>query len=81
MLKEKISHDLRNKFDDAIDIKIITDDDKHFNITIVSDFFKDKQLIDRQKSIYDVIGKYILNREIHAVSLKVYTKDEWKEMQ
>jgi len=75
MLSEKIKEKLAVSFLKA-DIKIFTSDDKHFNIVILSDDFKDKSLVERQKLIYDVIGEYITTGELHAVSLKTYTYDE-----
>lgn len=78
MLKEKIEKKVLMSFVES-DVKIFTTDDKHFNILIISDLFDNKALIERQKMIYDVIGEYILNGVIHAVSLKTYTKKEWLE--
>ncbi|HFL8819426.1 MAG TPA: BolA/IbaG family iron-sulfur metabolism protein [Candidatus Azoamicus sp. OHIO2] len=78
MLKEKIKQQIMNKFIDS-DIKIFTNDDKYFNTIIVSDSFKNKTLVERQKMVYEVIEQYILNREVHAISLKTYTKDEWTQ--
>lgn len=79
MLKEKIKQEIQDKFIDS-DIKIFTSDDKHFNTIIVSDVFKSKTLIDRQKMVYEVISHYIVSKEIHAISLKTYTKDEWLQI-
>lgn len=79
MLREKIKQEIQNKFIDS-DIKIFTTDDKYFNTIIVSDIFKNKTLIERQKMVYEVINHYIISREIHAISLKTYTKDEWLDV-
>ncbi len=76
MLKEKFKRVLEKQFLDS-DIKIFTDNDKYFNIVIISDLFKSKTLVERQKMIYNVIGEYITTRQVHAVSLKTYTKSEW----
>ncbi len=76
MLKNKIKLEINEKLKNA-DIKIFTNDNKYFNTIIISDDFNDKTLIERQKMIYDIIGKYILNKEIHAISFKTYTKQEW----
>ncbi len=75
MLKDDVLFDLKKIFIDS-DIKIFTTDDKHFNIIIISDIFINKSTLDRQKMVYDVIGKYVLNKQIHAVSFKTYTKTE-----
>ena len=50
----------------------------HLNAIIVSDNFIDLALIDRHKLVYKALGSMIKN-EIHALSMKTYTQDEWKE--
>ena len=80
MYKEKINKDLKDEFGPDSDIKIFTDDDKYFNTIVISDLFKDKTLLERQKLVYEVIGKYIVNKEVHAFSFKTYTKTEWSEV-
>ena len=76
MLKEKIKQHIQSNLANS-DIKIFTNDDKHFNIIIISDLFKDKTLIERQRIIYDSIVQYIISGEVHAVSLKTSTNEEW----
>ncbi len=77
MIKTKIQNDIKNKITDA-EIKLNSHNDKYFNAIIITDEFKNKDPIDRQKMIHDIIGKYITNQEIHAISFKTYTKNEWK---
>jgi len=76
MLKEIIKTEIKNKIEHS-EIKIFSNDDKYFNAIIIANIFENKSLIDRQKIIYEIIGKYIINKEIHAISFKTYTKDEW----
>jgi len=76
MLKEKIKNNIIIKLADA-DVKVFTNDNKHFSAVIVSDIFIGKSLLDRQQIIYDLVGEYIMSRELHAFSFKTYTKDEW----
>jgi len=76
MIKEKIKNDIKQNIADA-DIQLSTNDNKYFNAIIITNTFEDKSLIDRQKIIHDIIGKYIINKEIHAISFKTYTKNEW----
>lgn len=78
MLKEKIKNDVQRSIPD-VDVKIFTNDDKHFNAIFITDYFKDKSFLDRQKIIHDIIGVYIIDRRVHALSFKTYTKDEWFE--
>lgn len=78
MLKEKIKMDILAILNDA-EVQIFSKDNKYFNAVVVSDMFKDKDLVARQTLIYNIIGKYIINKDIHAISFKTYTIDEWKD--
>lgn len=48
----------------------------HLEAIIVSNDFVDKSLIDRHKMIYSSLGD-LMKHEIHALSMKTLTKDEW----
>ncbi len=47
----------------------------HFNVTIVSDQFAGKSLIERHRLVYSALGD-AMNKEIHALSIKAYTPEE-----
>ena len=49
----------------------------HLEAIIVSDSFIDKTLIDRHKIIYAALGE-LLKHEIHALSMKTLTPEEWE---
>ena len=50
----------------------------HLETTIVSDDFNDKTLIERHRVVYDAMGE-LMKHEIHALSMKTLTRDEWEE--
>ncbi|CAH2786807.1 MAG: YrbA protein [uncultured Caballeronia sp.] len=52
-------------------------DGQHFFATIVSDAFVGKQLIARHQLVYAALGER-MREEIHALSMKTLTPDEWK---
>ncbi len=56
-----------------------SNDGRHFDAIVVTDAFIDKRAIERQKIIYAIIGPHITNGQIHALSLKTYTHQEWQE--
>lgn len=76
-MKHILTTDITKHIPNA-NVKIFSNDDKYFNAIIISDIFNDKDLVDRQKIIYDIIGTYIINKSIHAISFKTYTNDEWQ---
>ena len=49
----------------------------HFNVTIVSDAFADKNLVQRHRMVYAVVDD-LMNSEIHALSIKAHTPDEYQ---
>ena len=50
----------------------------HLETTIVSDDFTDKTLIERHRLVYDAMGE-LMKHEIHALSMKTLTREEWEE--
>ena len=48
----------------------------HFNVIIVSNKFTDLSLIKRHRLVYDAVAD-IMNSEIHALSIKAYSPDEF----
>lgn len=49
--------------------------ESHFHLTIVSDIFKDKPRVERQRMVYTLL-KTELNSGIHALALVLRTPDE-----
>lgn len=78
MLSKKIKELILLNFAKA-EVYIKTNDEIHFEIIIIDDSFININIIDRHKSVYNIINAYILNKIIHAVSIKTYTCDEWKK--
>lgn len=56
---------------------INSDDNVHFNATIVSELFNGKSKLQQQQMVNAAIQKFILSGEIHALSLKTFTPDIW----
>ena len=48
----------------------------HFNVIIVSNKFNGQNLIKRHRMVYDAVAD-MMNKEIHALSMKTYTPDEF----
>lgn len=47
----------------------------HFDVTIVSSSFDDKNRIERHRMVYDALGT-LLESDIHALRIKAYTPSE-----
>ena len=79
MLKDDIKKRLTEKFSESfIEVEDMTMNNNHFSILIISDIFNDLSLVDRHKIIYNIF-KDELTKEIHALQIKTYTKNEWKK--
>jgi len=50
--------------------------ESHFQVLCVSDLFKNTSKVERHRKIYELL-KEELATSIHALSLKIYTEDEW----
>lgn len=53
-------------------------DGQHFEAVVVSDEFSGKSRIARQQLVYKTLGDR-MNGEIHALSMKTYTPEEWAQ--
>jgi acid stress-induced BolA-like protein IbaG/YrbA len=53
-------------------------DGQHFYATIVSDAFDGKRPIQRHQLVYAALGDR-MKEEIHALSMKTLTPDEWRK--
>ncbi len=57
----------------------VSGDGRHFDAIVVSDEFAKKSRIERHRMIYAALGER-MKEEVHALSMKLYTASEWKEI-
>ena len=48
----------------------------HFNLQVVSDMFKGKNLLDRHRMIYQALDEPMKDGRIHALEIQAKTTDE-----
>ena len=63
---------------DCIFIEVKGDDGTHFEATIVSSLFKDQSMIKQHQIVYQALGD-MMKQEIHALSIKTITPEQWEE--
>jgi acid stress-induced BolA-like protein IbaG/YrbA len=56
-------------------------DGQHWYATIVAAEFEGKRLIQRHKLVYATLGEKIQTNEVHTLSMKTYTPQEWQIQQ
>ena len=84
-VEKKIEHTLSDNFN-LSHLEVINEShmhsgpntDSHFKVILVSDEFKDMKLVQRHRRINELL-KFELENGVHALSLHLFTKDEWKE--
>ncbi len=63
-------------FEEAV-VKVASDDNTHFEALVVAAEFEGKRPIARHQLVYRCLGTLVGN-EIHALSIKALTPDEWR---
>ena len=53
--------------------------ESHFKVVISADFFRNKSAVKRHQAIYAELSEELKN-PIHALSLHVYSLEEWKPL-
>ncbi|RLA09307.1 MAG: hypothetical protein DRQ54_03035 [Gammaproteobacteria bacterium] len=54
-------------------------DGRHFEAKVICDQFAEKSLIQQHQLVYGVIKEEMANDSIHALSLKTFTQDAWRQ--
>lgn len=78
------SEDVKSLIQKSIPTKLVevkSDDGVHFDALVVSSLFDGLNLVKRQQLVYKSLGDLITTGEVHALSLKTYTLQEWQERQ
>lgn len=52
-----------------------------FTVTVVSDRFQGLRPVAKQQLIYGPLNEHIASGAIHAVSMRTFTKEEWRKAQ
>jgi acid stress-induced BolA-like protein IbaG/YrbA len=58
-------------------VRVMTDDDTHFEAVVVAPQFEGKRSLQRHQLVYSGLGER-MGREIHALSIQAYTPAEWR---
>lgn len=70
---------IQDGFANAI-VKVFSDDNTHFQALVVAEEFTGKRPIARHQLVYRTLGSLVGN-EIHALSIRAYTPDEWRRQE
>ena len=56
-------------------------DGSHFEAVVIGEIFKGLPLVKKQQKVYATLGDKITNGEVHALTIKTYTADEYAKAQ
>jgi acid stress-induced BolA-like protein IbaG/YrbA len=56
-------------------VRVLSDDDTHFEATIIAPQFEGKRMIQRHQLVYATLGA-LMGREIHALTMQVHAPSE-----
>ena len=72
----EISGLIEAAFADAT-VKVVSEDNTHFEALVISAEFEGKRPLARHQLVYQCLGALVGN-EIHALSIRALTPDEWR---
>jgi len=72
----EITQLIEKGFDNAI-VRVMSDDNTHFEALVVAAEFEGKRPLARHQLVYRCLGALVGN-EIHALSIKAMTPKEWQ---
>ncbi|BAP58686.1 BolA family protein [Candidatus Tachikawaea gelatinosa] len=56
-----------------------SEDNNHFHLIAIGNIFNNLNSLEKEQIIYKVLMDYIINGDIHAISIKTFTPNEWLE--
>ena len=56
----------------------VSGDGRHFEAVVVSPDFDGKSLIERHRMVMATVHDQIVSDELHALSIKAYTPEQWQ---
>lgn len=57
----------------------VTGDGSHFEAVVISDVFDGLAPIKKQRLVMDAVRPQIASGELHALSIKTYTPEQWSQ--
>lgn len=62
------------------EVQVFSEDNTHYAALVVAASFAGKRPIARHQMVYQCLGT-LMGKEIHAMSIRAYTPEEWAELQ
>lgn len=75
LANEDVEKQLRSN--DEVFFVQVEGDGYQYQVTVVSDLFINKSPVARQRWVYSQLSNFITTGQLHAISMKTWTKEEW----
>jgi acid stress-induced BolA-like protein IbaG/YrbA len=59
----------------------VTGDGSHFDAVVIGDIFAGMSQVKKQQKVYATLGNKITSGEVHALTMKTYTAEEFAKAQ
>ncbi|GAB3053127.1 BolA family iron metabolism protein IbaG [Acinetobacter apis] len=77
MNSEQLTEILRTAFPNAE--VVVGGQAGKFDLRVVDDLFEGKRSVARQQLVYAPLNDFISSGEVHAVTIRAMTKEEWRK--
>lgn len=79
MLSEQVEELIRAGLPDCQEVRV-QGDGSHFDAIVVSSAFAGQSPVKQQQMVYATVNDKIASGELHALSIKTYTPEQWQTM-
>jgi acid stress-induced BolA-like protein IbaG/YrbA len=62
-------------------VQVLTNDGEHYEVTVVSEAFEGKGLVQQHQLVYKAVQQDMLSGAIHAMAVKTFTPKDWAAAQ
>ena len=62
-----------------VDVTDLTGTQDHYQVTVVSQAFEGKMMVEHQRMIMGILKAEIDSNEVHALSMKTYTPEQYEK--
>jgi stress-induced morphogen len=67
--------------DTYVEAKDLTGTQDHWQVLVVSPAFEGKLMVEQQRMIMELLKAEIATEEVHALTMKTYTPEQYKKFQ
>ena len=72
--------EIKRRLDEAFDTTeiLVEEEQGKYVITVIAEIFEGMKSVERQQTVYAPLTPLISGGVVHAVTIRAYTREEWK---